>query len=110
MSNSERQAKCIEACKECVEVCGIFEKENKNKPDLSELVLLTILCSSKCKKVAENGGLDYQLLHECDVACDDCINECHKFSIEHHHTDGGIHDDNLFCMAVAESCRQCRDL
>ena len=110
MSYIERQEKCIEACKECVEVCVVFEKENKGKPHLSELVWLTILCSSKCKKVISDGGSDFQLLHECELACEDCINECDKYSMEHSLTHGGIHEENLFCMAIAESCRQCREI
>ena len=97
MSYEDTKEKCAEACKECIEVCIIFAKENKNKPNMTECIKLVNKCQRKCKEVVADGCNDIHLLQDCSQVCDEMVNECAKF-------------DALHSLAIVESCRQCRDI
>lgn len=97
MSYEDTKEKCTEACRECIEVCIIFEKENKNKPKMTDCIKLVKRCAKKCGEVVSDGCNDIHLLQECANICDEMVNVCSKY-------------DGQYCLAIVESCRQCRDI
>ena len=97
MSYEDTKEKCLEACRECIEVGILFVKENKNKPKMAGCIQLVNKSSKKCKVVVSDGGSDNHLLQECAKACDESVTECEKY-------------DGLSCQAIVESSRQCRDI
>ena len=93
----DRKEACNDACNTLLSECLIFEKENKNNPGRLNIVRLVKICSETCGELISDGCSAINLLQDCAKACDELVNECGNHDVKH-------------CLAIDESCRQCRDL
>lgn len=92
---------CIDACNKCSQLCYECFRLCLTEPDvkarehcITDLVDCAQICATAASSMAMRGHHVDQICSLCATICDECANECSKFSDQH----------SKMC---ADTCRQC---
>ena len=105
VTNSQLAA-CVDACLECVTVCGQCADACLSEEMVAELricIVTNLNCVDICTATASILGrqsspvlFEAELLRLCRSACGQCADECERHASMHEH-----------CRLCADACRRC---